>query len=81
MAGTEVIEDAYELTHTPKAELMRSKYCIRYELNMCPRHHNAPGCGPLFLINNGKRLALNFDCKTCEMTVTQTEANTPQHQK
>ncbi len=81
MAGTEVIEDAYELTHTPKAELMRSKYCIRYELNMCPIHHHAPGCGPLFLINNGKRLALNFDCKACEMTVTQTEANTPLHQK
>lgn len=51
--------------------LMRSKYCIRYELGMCPVHQGAAGSGPLFLLNNGRRLALNFDCKACEMTVTQ----------
>ena len=50
--------------------LMRSKYCIRYELGMCPVHQGAADPGPLFLLNNGRRLALGFDCKACEMTVT-----------
>ena len=29
-------EQAYELSHLPEAELMRTKYCIRYELGICP---------------------------------------------
>ena len=51
--------------------LMRSKYCIRFELGLCPVHQGAPDSGPLFLVNNGRRLALHFDCKACEMTVSQ----------
>ena len=70
-AGAESIEDAYELTHRKGAELMRTKYCIRYELGLCPVHQNAKQSAPLFLINNGKRLALDFDCRNCEMTVTE----------
>ena len=50
-------------------ELMRSKYCIRYELGICPVHQGAAESGPLFLLNNGRRFALGFDCKHCEMTV------------
>ena len=50
-------------------ELMRSRYCVRYELGLCPRHQGAPQGGPLFLVNNGRRLALGFDCARCEMTV------------
>ena len=48
--------------------LMRTKYCIRYELGMCPRHHSAAP-GPLYLLNCGRKLTLNFDCSRCEMTV------------
>lgn len=50
--------------------LMRSKYCIRYELGMCPVHQGARDSGPLYLVNNGRRLALGFDCSRCEMTVS-----------
>lgn len=50
--------------------LMRSKYCIKFELGLCEKHFGAPPCGTLFLVNNGRRLALHFDCKNCEMTVT-----------
>ena len=67
--GAETIEDAYELTHRKGAELMRTKYCIRYELGLCPVHQNAKQSAPLFLMNNGKRLALDFDCRNCEMIV------------
>ena len=69
--GAEVIEPAYELSHADGAELMRTRYCIRYELGICPKHHGCRNSGPLFLLNNGQRFALNFDCKACEMTVTE----------
>jgi putative protease len=93
MNGAGTIGPAYELDHTSEAELMRTKYCIRYELGICPVHQK--GLGPkgssqkdanqnlsanlrdikpdtrLFLLNNGRRLALHFDCKRCEMTVSE----------
>ena len=50
--------------------LMRSKYCVRYELGLCPKYQGAKPPQELFLLNNGRRLALHFDCAACEMTVT-----------
>ena len=70
-AGVGAIEQAYELSHRKGAELMRTKYCIRYELGICPIRQNAKQSAPLFLLNNGKRLALHFDCRRCEMAVTE----------
>ncbi len=70
MAGASEIRKAYELSHNPDAELMRTKYCIRYELGLCPKHHGAKSVKPLFLLNNGRRFALHFDCNSCEMIVT-----------
>jgi putative protease len=67
--GAEQVEQAYELNHAEGAELMRSRYCIRYELGKCPKHHGCKEGGPLFLLNNGQRFALHFDCRNCEMTV------------
>ena len=74
---------AYELTHCPDAELMRTKYCIRYELGICPVHQKSLASSlpkplrdikagtPLFLLNNGQKFALHFDCRNCEMTLTE----------
>ncbi len=70
-AGAASVESAYELSHTPSAELMRSKYCIRYELGICPKHHGVKSPKPLFLLNNGRKFALGFDCGLCEMTVSE----------
>lgn len=69
--GAEHIEKAYELSHAKGAELMRSRYCIRHELGKCPKYHGCKDNGPLFLLNNGQRFALHFDCRNCEMTVTE----------
>ena len=88
--GAKDIEEAFELTHRDGAELMRTKYCVRHELGLCPKDSSASGLrmtngtsgnkmtgdgnrvtpGPLFLINNGKRYRLGFDCARCEMTVS-----------
>ena len=72
--GAGSTDDAFELAHTPGAELMRTKYCIRYELGLCPVHQKGGKSArePLHLLNNGRRLTLHFDCKRCEMTVTET---------
>ena len=69
--GAEHIEPAYELSHFSAAELMRTRYCIRYESGLCPKFHGCKSTGPLFLLNNGQRFALHFDCRVCEMTVTE----------
>ena len=76
--GAGTIEDAFEITHRKEAELMRTKYCIRHELGLCLKHpavRTAPGGassgnGPLYLVNNGRRYRLGFDCGACEMTVS-----------
>ena len=75
--GAKDIEDAFEMTHRDGAELMRTKYCVRHELGLCPKDSSASGLrmtngkpGPLFLVNNGKRYCLGFDCARCEMTVS-----------
>ena len=86
--GASRTDDAFEISHRPDAELMRTKYCIRHELGLCPVHRKtgrhqgkanfATGSsklatttpsGHLYLINNGKRYHLSFDCANCEMVV------------
>ena len=70
-AGAERIDRAYELRPVRTAELMRTKYCIRFELGLCPKYQGGKAPGQLFLLNNGQKFALHFDCKACEMTLTQ----------
>ena len=83
--GATQTDDAFEISHRPDTELMRTKYCIRYELGLCPVHLQSgkpqgKGCPHglttanlknLSLINNGKRYRLAFDCANCEMIVRQ----------
>ena len=81
--GATRTDDAFEISHRPDAELMRTKYCIRHELGLCPVHksvdsrrksvnnndQNTFDAAHLFLTNNGKRYTLAFDCMSCEMVV------------
>ena len=68
-SGTRSFEGPVEAEPRPMDPLMKSRYCVRYELGMCPVHQGAEPTGPLFLVNNGRRFALHFDCSSCEMTV------------
>ena len=71
--GTRVIQPAYEAGVPAKGDMvMTTKYCLRYELGDClqnraPLNQQLPS--PLFLENNGQKLALEFDCKRCEMKI------------
>ena len=67
--GAADIEDAYELSHRDGVEYMRTKYCLRHELGLCPKQRPGTRPDPLYLLNNGRRLRLDFDCRACEMTV------------
>ena len=67
--GSSAIEEAFELTHREGVEYMRTKYCIRHELGLCPKQRPGTRPEPLYLLNNGRRLRLDFDCAACEMTV------------
>ena len=69
LSGSSVISSERSEPRNLPAELMRTRYCIKYELGLCPRHQKAKPTGALFLVNNGRRLALGFDCAKCEMTV------------
>ena len=67
--GSVVIEDAFEITHREGVEYMRTKYCLRHELGLCPKQRPGTRPEPLFLLNHGRRLRLDFDCAACEMVV------------
>ena len=72
-SGAEVSEQAFEISHRPGVELMRTRYCIKHELGLCPKQSGVRKnsiSGKLFLLNNGQRFSLHFDCANCEMTVT-----------
>ena len=67
--GAREVSPAYEVEPVPGAELMRTRYCIKYELGLCTRLQGHAPTGPLSLVNNGRRFPLGFDCSACEMTV------------
>ncbi len=68
--GVKDPSSAFVLSYDFGDELMRSKYCVRHELGLCPRQGKAKKAEPLFLVNSGKRLRLDFQCAVCEMTVS-----------
>ncbi len=67
--GIEKVEYSPEKTRNFKnKELMRTKYCIRYEINKCLKEGANPT--PLFLKDEkGEIFPLIFDCKNCEMVI------------
>jgi 23S rRNA 5-hydroxycytidine C2501 synthase len=68
--GADVTGDAFEITPPKQAELMRCKYCIKYELGACPSEGSRVKYEePLLLENGGRRFRVSFDCKNCEMVI------------
>ena len=67
--GVRTTDSPFRLEYDSHGELMRSKYCIRHELGLCPKQGKVHKAEPLFLRNGKERLQLTFDCAVCEMTV------------
>jgi putative protease len=71
--GVEIIEPGFELLKDKKGKiLMRTKYCIKYELGECPKQNgNNQGLSKqLFFVNTKFKLRLDFDCRNCEMKIS-----------
>jgi collagenase-like PrtC family protease len=51
--------------------VMRTRYCIKHQLGLCPRENDAPPLKePLYLVDEeGHKYRLRFDCAACEMEV------------
>lgn len=73
--GVASIDKAFELDPPENAELMRTKYCIRYELGLCKKLGTQSDS--LFLVNGGNRFQLLFDCKACEMILKRDKTQSP----
>ena len=69
--GVKSPDGNFRLEYASHGELMRTKYCVRHELGLCPKQGKAKKAEPLFLRNGKERLQLSFDCAVCEMTVTE----------
>jgi putative protease len=66
-------ELAFELqTDVRGKKIMTTKHCLRYFMQACPRRAKkgaAPLKEPLFLVYNGKRYPIKFNCDDCEMEI------------
>ena len=58
------METAFEKQKPQKAELMRTKHCIKYALGRCKSKEKL-----LLEDELGKKYPLEFDCKNCEMII------------
>jgi putative protease len=69
--GATVVAPAFEIAHPKEAKYMHTKYCLKHEQGYCPKKN--PGKAlhePLYLLNNGRKITLTFDCKNCEMILS-----------
>jgi len=71
--GVKVVEEALEKTgYNKNKKLMITKHCLRYFLGACPKKAGTaltPFKEPLFLVYNGNKYRLKFDCNKCVMEI------------
>lgn len=64
-----VVDEALELDKSNASVLMTTRYCIRYELGLCPRHQGGKAQSLSLRSADGRVFPLHFDCKNCQMEV------------
>ena len=70
--GAVQVSSAFELNAPKRAALMFCRHCLRYAMGWCPRNGGvkSPYREPYTLVSaDGRRFALEFDCKQCIMMV------------
>lgn len=72
-AGAEVIEKAFEILDKSEIKtLMTTKHCLKFHIGSCRKFGGTKQFSePLFLVLNGKKYQLEFDCVKCEMKILQ----------
>lgn len=71
--GTQVSQPSFEQVARKNVPLMFTKHCIKYALGWCPRENKEKQHyrEPFFLVNQQSRFKLTFNCKDCEMEVSE----------
>lgn len=67
--GATAVDDALEVDGTRADVLMTTRYCIRYELGLCPHRQGARAMQLSLRSADGRVFPLFFDCKNCQMQV------------
>jgi len=70
--GAEVVEEAMEKTHDSYGKkLMTTKHCLKYWLGACSKKGktSVEFKEPLYLVREGKKYKLKFDCQNCQMEI------------
>lgn len=71
--GVTEIEPAAESGSVSLQErkVMTTKYCIKYEMNSCPKYQRANNLPETMFLNDkeGNRFKLHFNCARCEMEI------------
>ncbi len=70
--GIKSIDTAFEIKMPQKPVLMQNKYCIKYQLGICPKKQNFDNNfkPPYTLVTGNHQLNLSFDCNHCEMQIS-----------
>lgn len=76
--GVKKFEKAFESEPARgNAKVMTTKYCLKYELEQCPKYCNInlenKLAGPQYLQNGSKKYKLTFNCEDCEMEVWESQ--------
>lgn len=72
--GVEKVDKGFELMNSRAGTVvMKCKYCIKKELDICPKDHKGRELNdwlePLYITDNKNKFQLVFDCARCEMSV------------
>lgn len=71
--GAKVLEQCFEQQKDTKGKkIMTAKHCLRYFLGACPKNlknEKSKFKEPLFLVYNGRKYRLGFDCARCVMEI------------
>ena len=70
--GAKIIEPAFEtLSDTAGKTVMTTRYCIRHQLDLCPKYSRSghPLKEPLRINDGNHTYRLEFDCRQCRMLV------------
>lgn len=68
--GAEQVEQAFEIAPPGEGVLLKSRFCLLYEMGWCRRQKkNISLKFPLFLTNRTRKMSLSFDCDQCFMSL------------
>lgn len=77
-SGAERVERSFETSDKENMRvLMISKHCLKYHLGACRKYGGSKKLNePLYMVLNGEKYLLDFDCEKCVMKIEATKKTT-----